>query len=318
MTNFFMIAGFILSAYSIVANDSLQTLGTFLSANQERPWWILWLYTSIILASIFITGWYINQGDVAYNRLEIIPFPETFTWIYIIPPLVILILTTWGIPVSTTFLVLTVFAPQSLDEMLIKSAWGYGVALITGLVVYRFIAQLENFFIETVNKEQSLIWVILQWLSTGFLWSQWLIQDFANIFAYLPRKLSAEWLVLSLTIMLLLQTLVFINHGGKIEKIVTSKTNAQDLRSATIINVIYGAILLFFIGYNHIPMSTTWVFLGLLGGREIALNLTKENRNLPAMGKLVFGDAIKALIGMIVSISIALGLPLLAQAINNI
>jgi hypothetical protein len=40
MSNFFMIAGFILSAYAIVANDSLQTLGTFLSANEERPWWI--------------------------------------------------------------------------------------------------------------------------------------------------------------------------------------------------------------------------------------------------------------------------------------
>jgi hypothetical protein len=76
MTNFFMIAGFILSAYAIVANDSLQTLGTFLSANEERPWWILWLYTSVILASIFIAGWYINQGDVAYNRLEIFPYQK--------------------------------------------------------------------------------------------------------------------------------------------------------------------------------------------------------------------------------------------------
>jgi hypothetical protein len=65
-------------------------------------------------------------------------------------------------------------------------------------------------------------------------------------------------------------------------------------------------------------MSTTWVFLGLLGGREISLNLAKENSNLTATGKLVLGDAIKALVGMIVSISIALGLPLLAQTINNL
>ena len=311
-----MIAGFILSAYAIVANDSLQTLGTFLSANEERPWWILWLYSSIILASIFIAGWYINQGDVAYNRLEMIPFPENFTWIYIVPPLAILILTTWGIPVSTTFLVLTVFAPQSLDEMLIKSAWGYALAVIVGLVIYRIIYRLENFFLETVNKEPQKIWVVLQWLSTGFLWSQWLMQDFANIFAYLPRKLAAIWLVLSLTVMLLLQTIIFINHGGQIEKIVTSKTNAHDPRSATIINLIYGLILLFFVGYNHIPMSTTWVFLGLLGGREISLTLTRETPNLAATGKLVLGDALKAFIGMVVSVAIALALPLIAQKLN--
>jgi hypothetical protein len=185
-----------------------------------------------------------------------------------------------------------------------------------GLVIYRIIYQLENFFLETVNKEPQKIWVVLQWLSTGFLWSQWLMQDFANIFAYLPRKLAATWLVLSLTVMLLLQTIIFINHGGQIEKIVTSKTNAHDLRSATIINLIYGLILLFFVSYNHIPMSTTWVFLGLLGGREISLTLTRENPNLAATGKLVLGDALKAFIGMIVSVAIALALPLIAQKIN--
>jgi hypothetical protein len=118
--------------------------------------------------------------------------------------------------------------------------------------------------------------------------------------------------------MLLLQTIIFINKGGQIEKIVTSKTNAHDLRSATIINLIYGLILLFFVGYNHVPMSTTWVFLGLLGGREISLNLSRENPNFAVTGKLVLGDALKAFIGMIVSVSIALGLPLLAQTINHI
>jgi hypothetical protein len=224
-----------------------------------------------------------------------------------------LVLTSWGIPVSTTFLILTVFAPQSLDEMLIKSAWGYGLALIAGLVIYQLIYKLENFFLETVNKEPPKIWIILQWLSTGFLWSQWLIQDFANIFAYLPRQLTATWLILSLTMMLLLQTIIFINRGGQIEKIVTSKTNAHDLRSATIINLLYGLILLFFVGYNHIPMSTTWVFLGLLGGREISLNLARENPHLSATVKLVLGDALKALIGMIISVIIALSLPLLTR-----
>ena len=63
-------------------------------------------------------------------------------------------------------------------------------------------------------------------------------------------------------------------------------------------------------------MSTTWVFLGLLGGREISLTLTREKPNLAATGKLVFGDALKAFIGMIVSVTIALALPLLAQKLN--
>jgi hypothetical protein len=35
------IVGFLFAAYSIVANDAIQTLGTFLSSNAKRPWWML-------------------------------------------------------------------------------------------------------------------------------------------------------------------------------------------------------------------------------------------------------------------------------------
>ena len=31
-----MLVGFLLAAYSVVANDSLQTLGTYLSSNRKR------------------------------------------------------------------------------------------------------------------------------------------------------------------------------------------------------------------------------------------------------------------------------------------
>jgi hypothetical protein len=307
MSDFFLWAGFCLSAYSIVANDALQVLGTFISVNEERPWWLLWLYTSSILAVIFIAGWYINGGDPAYGRLDIVPFPVTFTWIYLVPPLAILILTSFGIPVSTTFLILTVFAPQALDEMLIKSAWGYGLAFGLGLGIYKIIGDREKFFQETFGKEIKPRWLVLQWLSTGFLWSQWLVQDFANIFAYLPRQLSAQWLIVSLIIMLALQSIIFITHGGKIGRIVSEKTNTHDPRSATIINFLYGSILLFFVSYNHIPMSTTWVFLGLLGGREIALSF---ERTLQETGKIVVTDMIKAAIGTGISVTLALILPL--------
>ena len=34
--NTIQIIGFLLAAYSVVANDSLQTLGTYLSSNQQR------------------------------------------------------------------------------------------------------------------------------------------------------------------------------------------------------------------------------------------------------------------------------------------
>ena len=42
---------------------------------------------------------------------------------HVIPPLFILGLTRFGISVSTTFLVLTVFTLTNLEGMLVKSSW---------------------------------------------------------------------------------------------------------------------------------------------------------------------------------------------------
>ena len=34
--------GFAMAGYSAIANDSIQTLGTFLATNKKQPWWVLW------------------------------------------------------------------------------------------------------------------------------------------------------------------------------------------------------------------------------------------------------------------------------------
>jgi hypothetical protein len=64
---------------------------------------------------------------------------------------------------------------------------------------------------------------------------------------------------------------IFYSRGGAIQEIVKAKTNTVDIRSATIIDFLYALILLFFKEFSKVPMSTTWVFLGLLAGREIAI-----------------------------------------------
>lgn len=314
----FMLVGFLLASYSIVANDAMQTLGTFLSSNSQRPWWVLWLFVCSILLAVFFYGWITHDGDVTYGRLAEFPFPKNFSWIYIVPPFILLFLTNWGIPVSTTFLILTVFAPSNITSMLTKSLLGYGLAFVTAILIYKFITKaLEEKFLSTTDKEPPIHWVILQWGSTAFLWSQWLIQDLANIFAYLPRNLDASMLLFSMFVMLLLHAIIFYRNGGAIQHIVTSKTNTQDIRSATIVDFIYGLILLLFKEWSKMPMSTTWVFIGLLAGREIAIAHNFQNREMKDVGKIIFSDAFKAFAGLAVSIVIAFGLPFLEKMIGN-
>ena len=308
-----MFVGFVLAAYSIVANDAIQTLGTFISSNSHRPWWVLWAWAVSVLVAVLIWGWVAYDGDVSYGRLTKFPEPPGgIDWIHVIPPLFILGLTRFGIPVSTTFLVLTVFAPSNLEGMLVKSLLGYAVAIVTGFLAYRWVVtKLETRFLKTHGEPIPAYWVAIQWLTTAYLWSQWLIQDLANIFVYMPRSLSFENLMLCLAVMLGLHAWIFYRRGGEIQHIVTSKTNTLDIRSAAFINVIYGTVLLIFKEASNLPMSTTWVFLGLLAGRELGLTLTLNHRPVKEAWILMATDGGKAGIGLIVSVALALSLPAL-------
>lgn len=300
-----MYAGFIIAAYSVVGNDTIQTLGTFLSSNSDKKWWVLWAFAGSILAATLFYGYYTHGGDVSYGRLEKYALPDPFEWYYILPPIILLMLTRTGIPVSTSFLILTFFNPKNLNSMVIKSLSGYLVAFGAAFLLYLLITKvLEKRFIETdITAREKRLWTVLQWCSTGLLWSQWLIQDFANIYVYLPRDLSSVQLVFSLIVILGMLAFIFATSGGAIQKIVQSKVNTADIRSATIIDFSYAIVLFYFKELNKVPMSTTWVFIGILAGREIAINFMlnrKEDRMF--MLKNLGLDLLKVFLGLVVSI----------------
>ncbi len=304
-----MILGFALAAYSVISNDSIQTLGTFLASNAHRPWWMMWLFGSGILVAVLVYGWFANDGDPAYGRLAAFPSPAGgINWLHVLAPFTLLILTRFGVPVSTTFLVLSVFAPGNIDSMLIKSLSGYLVAFVVAIALYLVIRRLTEYLNSKAGTQeaQSLRWVVLQWASTAFLWSQWLIQDLANIFVFLPRTIEPWTLIASIGLLLVIQGFIFYRHGGAIQKIVTSKTMTEDTRSATLIDFLYGLILLIFKEISNMPMSTTWVFLGLLAGRELAMTLQGQDRSFKETAKLVGMDAGKAFAGLVVSVLLAL------------
>ena len=305
-----MVVGFLLSSYSIVGNDAIQTLGTFLSSNSHRRWWVLWLFAGGIMTAVLVHGW-TAHGDVSYGRFQAIPEPDHFSWIYCVPPFALLLLTRSGIPVSTTFLTLTLFAPKALPSMLIKSLLGYATAFVAAILIYRLVTRsLESRFNRTDGPTSSW-WIVAQWCSTGFLLTQWLVQDLVNIYVFLPRALSAEGLAASIAVMLALLGFIFYSHGGAIQKVVLTKTNTTDIRSATFVDLIYGLVLYLFKEVSHLPMSTTWVFVGLLAGREIAIAWNEKHRSRQEVSRLLLSDLAKIFAGLAVSVALAYLLPVL-------
>jgi len=306
----YAVIGFLLAAYSVVGNDAVQTLGTFIASNiRVFKWYWLWLAASAVLVFTLVYGWHINDGDISWGRLDKIPQIE-IQWYHAAAPALLVLLTRIGIPVSTTFLVLSTFASTIvLEKMLVKSVLGYGLAALIAYGVWMLVSRFINEKYDKVKKEHRVHWRVLQWVATGFLWYSWLSHDMANIAVFLPRPLPLEWLVGVVVVLCSWLAVIFATHGGSIQKIVLEKSGTRFMRSATIIDFIYALILIYFKEMNSIPMSTTWVFVGLLTGRELAIATTyKAQYKFGYVFPLIGKDFLKMMIGLAVSVGLVLAI----------
>ena len=303
-----MAIGFLLAAYSVIANDSVQTLGTWIASNNERVnWKVMWVAASSVLLWALWYGWYMYGGDISYGRLNKIPFQE-IQWYHALAPGLLLLLTRIGVPVSTSFLVLSAFASTFvLEKMLMKSMMGYAVAAVAAYALWLGITKILDED-KPVKEEHKKYWRIGQWFTTGFLWWTWLSHDMANIAVFLPRELPVDLMIIVSAVFVAGLWWMFREGGGKIQNIVLEKHNTRYVRSATIIDGVYWIILFFFKELNDIPMSTTWVFVGLLCGRELAMATMTGKEKFKVVFPLIGKDFLKMMVGLAASVGVVLAI----------
>lgn len=305
--------GFALAAYSAIANDSIQTIGTFIVSNQKTKWYWLWLFIGLIWVATITYSWFVFNGDVSFQLLStpgLEKAPESFVFLQLAAPIVLLIMTRMRWPVSTTFLLLNVFTYKAgtIVSVMTKSFLGYVLAFVLAIAVW-FI--LERFVKNYLKGEARPYWMVLQWITSGTLWAVWIMQDAANIAVFLPRQLDVVEFIVYTGVVFFGLGLIFFLKGDKIQEIITEKTNVTDVRAATLVDLVYAVILFYFKLYNNVPMSTTWVFIGLLAGREFAIAIGKHGKAkkrsawLVRAFRLAKKDMFKAMAGLIVSLILA-------------
>tara|TARA_B100000212_G_scaffold93455_1_gene68681 strand:- start:92 stop:1051 length:960 start_codon:yes stop_codon:yes gene_type:complete len=308
LVTLWMCIGFLFAAYSVIANDSVQTLGTWIASNNEKVnWKIMWAAASAVLLWALWYGWYMYGGDISYGRLNKIPFQE-IQWYHAMAPGLLLLLTRVGVPVSTSFLVLSAFASTFvLEKMLMKSMMGYAVAAVAAYALWIGITKIldEN---KPVKEEHKIYWRVGQWFTTGFLWWTWLSHDMANIAVFLPREIPTDLMIAISAIFVAGLWYMFREGGGKIQNIVLEKHNTRYVRSATMIDGVYWIILFFFKELNDIPMSTTWVFVGLLCGRELAMATVTGKEKFKVVFPLIGKDFLKMMVGLAASVGVVLSI----------
>lgn len=306
--------GFALAAYSAIANDSIQTIGTFIASNQNRKWYWLWLFMGLVFVATVTYSWIEYDGDVSYQRLMVPGLekaPESFVFLQLAAPIVLLVLTRLRMPVSTTFLLLNVFTYKAgtIVDVMMKSFIGYALAFVLAIIVW-FI--LEKFVENYLKGKPNPIWDVFQWITSAVLWSVWIMQDAANIAVFLPRQLGL-WEFIGFTSFIFLGLgFLFYMKGDRIQSVVNEKTRVTDVRAATLVDLVYAIILFYFKMASKIPMSTTWVFIGLLAGRELAIALAKSKNEEKRRANffralyLTRKDIFKASIGLVVSLILTL------------
>lgn len=183
------------------------------------------------------------------------------------------------------------------------------MAFAAGLIVWLTVTKtLEKKF---NNSEPAKYWLPIQWITSGSLWAVWVMQDAANVAVYLPRSLDlGQFLGFALFIFFGLGLLFYL-RGDRIQQIVTEKSRVTDIRSATIIDFIYALLLVYKLTVSTVPMSTTWVFLGLLAGREVGMSVMDAlgiGKPMKKVLKIVFKDLSYALFGLLVSILLAISI----------
>jgi len=316
-----MWVGFGFAAYAAVANDSLQTLGPFIAANRDRKWWQLWLFVATIFVATITYSWYAYSGDVSSQRLASRGFetaPTQFHYLQLAAPIFLIILTRFKMPVSTTFLLLSCFATsaQGLGAMTIKSISGYAIAFVCAIVLWMTLGRWMH---QKFQGEAHPLWRVGLWTTTGLLWSVWLMQDAANIAVFLPRSLGVADLLVFLGVVVGGLAIIFRRGGEAIQQVVEEKADVVDVRAGTVITLLYAVILYLFKIVSQIPMSTTWVFIGLLAGREIAMAVRKANndgRTFAHAFKLARKDFTYVTIGFFISLVIAaVSNPVVADAL---
>lgn len=300
--------GFALAGYSAVANDSIQTIGTFIASNGNRKWWYLWLYIGLIFVATVTVSWFLFDGDVTYARLSTKGFetaPTQFAFLQIAAPIFLLVITRMKMPVSTTFLLLSSFTTSShaILDVLEKSLLGYIIAFFTAVATWYL---LSGFIKKILKGKAHQAWDVAQWITSGTLWSIWIMQDAANIAVYLPRQLNLYQFLAFTSFIFFGLGIIFYLKGDKIQEVVNEKTDVKDVRAATLIDLVYAIILIVFQWISTVPMSTTWIFIGLLGGRELVLTMQAGKKDLTKTFQMIRKDVFYAFLGLCISILIAI------------
>lgn len=308
----------ILALFTSIANNSFQIFGTFFLINKKTPKWKMFLFIFGVFAVIILASWFLFNKELHFGKLNSIPYNNNLNIFHFLSPFVLIYLTHKKIPVSSTFLFTTLFSSGAVvHTILTKTIHIYILSFVFGFVLWKYIYPFFATKIQKYMKSELLemnnekFWFTMQYISTALLWFSWLFSNMSSALVFIPRQFDIK----SLGILLLFSGIIIYylidNMGGNMQQLIKNKKNTDDIKSATMINIVYGCLIYIFQFSVNIPISTTWVFIGLIAGREIAIT---SSQNILIVSEIIHKNSVKrvifdllhAVLGVIISLGFAM------------
>lgn len=300
--NWFMLT---ITCYTLIANNYIQSIGTFLINNKNKFKSNL-IFITLSFTITTLISWIIFDGNIDYNLLSNIEYKKNLGIVIIFIPMLLNIFTKYGIPVSATFLVIPLFSDNNtLNTMLTKTVTSYFLAFIVSFFIWNFIKKHFSQIMKMDNKENTF-WNITEYITTSLVWIAWNMLNICVFVVFVDRKFNFFELVAVNIIVLVVLYIILKGDNTKIEEIINEKNETENKKSIAIFNLLFALILIFIEFFSNVPLTTTWVFLGLLAGKELSESFTNNNifSNTKIKKSLIkiIKDLHKAMVGIIFSL----------------
>lgn len=292
--------------YNVMANNFIQTLGTFNVSNKYTKKWKIFLYLVMIFIVYFIYTWLRHDGNIRKGSLRYIEYKESFSYSILLLPILVATFNHFRIPISVTFLSIPLFiSGDVIKTMVIKAFINYFLAFAISFIFWNIL--YVEFKKILKNKNNHQFWMIIEYISIGILWCCWLNTCVSSFMVFLPPKLDLKHLILLLIVgSVVISIITIFRPNDKMEQIIEEKTDVKNIMSSVLFNILHSVVLLLLKLNSEVPIPTSWIFTGLLDGRELGIVTKKSNSFSDSKYKLCLKKITRDLcfntIGIIISL----------------
>ncbi len=292
--------------YNVMINNFIQTLGTFNISNKYTKKWKVFLYLVVIFVTYFVYTWLKYDGNIRKGSLRFIEYKDSFGYSILLLPMLLSLFNYFGIPVNLTFLSIPLFTDGKIVKSMVVEAFiNYFLAFIISFVFWNILYVKFKKFLR--KKDNYQFWRIIEYISIGILWYCWLNTCVSSFMVFLPPKLYLEHLILLLIIgSIVISIVTILRPEDKMEQIVEEKTDVKNIMSSVLFNILHSVVLLTLKLNSKVPIATSWIFIGLLDGRELGITTRKANNFSDPKYKLclekISRDLYRNIIGIFISL----------------